>query len=172
MPNIEIKARCNNPQKAQIIAKKYQTEYLGVLHQIDTYFRTQTGRLKLREINGKIAQLIPYKKDYQTGPMKSEYTLLPVADPKVTKELLSALLGVEFVVDKLREVFLIENVRVHLDRVQSLGEFIEFEAVCSSDSEEEFSRQTKKIQELMVTFEIQPKDLLDKSYVDYMTTSY
>ena len=37
--------------------------------------------------------------------------------------------GVETVVDKVRDIYLIGNVRVHVDSVHGLGEFIEFEAV-------------------------------------------
>ncbi|MGK5083307.1 class IV adenylate cyclase [Bdellovibrionota bacterium FG-1] len=168
MPNIEIKARCSDLKKARSVALKFKTDNLGVLHQVDTYFITQAGRLKLREINGTTAQLIPYLKDYQTGPMRSDYALLPVEDPNHLKALLGHLLGIEFVVDKRREVFLIENVRVHLDEVKGLGTFVEFEAVCKNDSVEEHSIQTAKVNELMQAFGIRGDDLLDLSYVDYL----
>jgi predicted adenylyl cyclase CyaB len=168
MANIEIKARCSDLSRARAIADKIKTDYVGVLHQIDTYFFTKTGRLKLREINNEKAQLIPYIKDYQTGPMKSDYALLKVEDPLLVKDLLNKLLGIEFIVDKRREVFLIDNVRVHLDEVKNLGSFIEFEAVCESDDKEETTRQTKKVNDLVKTFEIVESDLLEKSYVDYL----
>jgi adenylate cyclase, class 2 len=171
MPNIEIKAKCNNLENARSIAARMQTEYLGVLHQVDTYFSTKAGRLKLREINGNTAQLIPYSKGYQTGPMQSDYALLSVENPKHLKGLLNTLLGTEFVVDKKREVFLIENVRVHLDEVAELGSFLELEAVYENTSPEERAKQVQKVQNLMEVFGIRAEDLLDRSYVDYLANS-
>ncbi len=134
MPNIEIKARYKDLSKARLIAQKNHTQYVGILHQIDTYFTTKLGRLKLREINGTSAELIPYVKNYGKGPMKSDYAVLLVENPTSVKSLFDSMLGIEFVVDKKREVFLIDNVRVHLDEVAGLGTFVEFEAVCQGDS--------------------------------------
>ncbi len=166
MPNIEIKARTTDLTKARVTAQKLQTRYIGFLHQIDTYFHTPSGRLKLREIDGKTFQLIPYAKDYKAGPMRSDYALIEISDAALVKTLFDRILGIEAVVDKRREVFLIDNVRVHLDEVAGLGTFIEFEAVYGAD--EEVTAQTEKVARLMETFGIRPGDLCDRSYVDYL----
>ena len=166
MPNIEIKAIYKNLDNARVIAKRLSTDYIGHLHQIDTYFTTSKGRLKLREINGQEAQLIPYSKDYSTGPMKSSYSVLPVDDPENLKSILDKILGTVTIVDKKREVFLINNVRVHLDQVKDLGTFLEFEAVYTDESEKE--NEIKKVNELKEQFKIKDQDLLDKSYIDYL----
>jgi predicted adenylyl cyclase CyaB len=168
MPNIEIKAKCRDLQKARSIAEKVKTNYAGSLHQVDTYFSTKEGRLKLREINGKDAQLIPYYKEYRIGPMKSSYSVMPVKDPKNLKEILHKILGTITVVDKKREVFLVNNVRIHLDEVKELGSFIEFEAVYKDNTQVEKEIESKKVSELMIVFGIKDEDLLDKSYIDYL----
>lgn len=168
MPNIEIKAKCKNLNEAREIAQKLKTDYIGNLHQVDTYFKTKDGRLKLREINDKEAQLIPYYKEYSTGPMKSRYSLLPVNDVDNLKYILDKTLGTITVVDKKREVFLIDNVRVHLDEVKGLGTFIEFEAVYEETSPSDKEREVARVSGLMDIFKIQEKDLLDKSYIDYL----
>lgn len=64
MPNIEIKARCEDLSKAREIANRLQAKPLRLIRQIDTYFNTSRGRMKLREIPGKGAWLIPYSKTY------------------------------------------------------------------------------------------------------------
>lgn len=171
MPNIEIKAKCNDFDHARETAKRLKTDYIGHLHQIDTYFETKEGRLKLREINNiniKEAQLIPYFKEYSAGPMKSSYSVLPVTDPTNLKLILDKTLGTVTVVDKKREVFLIDNVRVHLDKVKNLGTFIEFEAVYEENSPADKEREITRVYELMDTFKIKKNDLLDKSYIDYL----
>lgn len=167
MPNIEIKAKCSNHKRAREVAENLKTDYLGNLHQVDTYFETKEGRLKLREINQEQAQLIPYVKNYSAGPMKSDYALLKVEDVDNTKSLLEKNLGVVAIVDKNREVFLIDNVRVHLDVVKDLGEFIEFEAVYDGD-EAQRKIEENKLRELMKSFYIDESDLLDRSYIDYL----
>jgi len=168
MPNIEIKARCSNLDKARETAERLKTTYIGNLHQIDTYYKTKEGRLKLREINEKEAQLIPYFKEYAFGPMKSNYSLLPVENPEHLKNILDKILGTLTVVDKKREVFLINNIRVHLDEVKNLGSFVEFEAVYEENSIEDKEREIKKVSELLDIFQIGEDDLLDKSYIDYL----
>lgn len=167
MPNIEIKAKVTNLEYARGVAYRLKTDYLGFLHQIDTYYNTKDGRLKFREINDKEFQLIPYKKDYSSGPMRSLYSVLPTDEPKVVKELLDQLLGTLFVIDKRREVFLVGNVRVHLDEVKGLGQFLEFEAVYSEDTAEAKAVEVQKVQELMQEFGVDRADLMDRSYVDY-----
>lgn len=168
MPNIEIKAKCTDVNSVRLIAENLKTQYVGKLHQVDTYFTTQQGRLKLWEINGKESQLIPYFKEYSTGPIKSSYSVLTVSDPKNVKDIFNKILGTVTIVDKKREVFLIDNVRVHLDEVKDLGTFIEFEAVYEENSPEDKEREVSKVYELMDTFQINQLDLLDKSCVDYL----
>lgn len=168
MPNIEIKAKCPNIEYAKQIAEKLKTDYIGVLHQVDTYYQTKKGRLKLREINGKEAQLIPYFKEQIEGKQKSEYAVLPVSDVDSLKNILDTTLGEIFVVEKKREVFLIDNVRVHLDEVKNLGEFIEFEAVYEENTDKNKEKELKKIEELKSSFRVGNSDLLDKSYIDYL----
>jgi len=167
MPNIEVKAICRDIELARTIADRVKTDSLGQLHQIDTYYETKRGRLKLREINDEKAQLIPYFKEYSYGPMKSLYSLLDVHDKENLKNILSNILGEICVIDKMRTVFLVNNIRVHLDYVKGLGTFIEFEAVYKEDTTDAKEREVHNVNELMKVFNIQENDLLDKSYIDY-----
>ncbi|MFZ4715310.1 MAG: class IV adenylate cyclase [Bacteriovoracaceae bacterium] len=164
MPNIEIKAKCSNLNLAREVALKLATECLGMDYQIDTYFHTLEGRLKLRESSLKGAYLIPYFRDNLSGPKKSQYTFLTSTEPELARELLGKALGVSQVIDKMREIFLIDNVRVHLDQVKGLGTFIEFEAVYKVESKAAEEIEYQKVCLLMQKFNIQEKDLLKESY--------
>ena len=81
------------------------------------------GRLKLREIVGHSAQLIWYERPDSKEPKTSRYHLAEVGDADVVKAALGAGLGVRCVIKKRREIYLYCNVRIHLDRVDDLGEF-------------------------------------------------
>ena len=56
--NIELKARCPDPDAAREAARRLGAEFAGVLEQRDTYFVVPHGRLKLRQTAGKGAQLV------------------------------------------------------------------------------------------------------------------
>ena len=49
--NIEIKAKCNKIDEIREILKSKNAISKGIDHQVDTYFNSKNGRLKLREGN-------------------------------------------------------------------------------------------------------------------------
>jgi predicted adenylyl cyclase CyaB len=161
--NVEIKARCADLAALRRRAETLATDYVGVDRQVDTYFRTRAGRLKLRESSLSGAQLIPYLRPDGDGARVSDYQVLPVADPEATRRLLSELLGVHRVVRKEREIFLWHNVRIHLDRVQGLGTFMELEAVYDGAPGAE-PDERRKVEHLRKELGIAESDLVPVSY--------
>ena len=161
--NLEIKAHCRDLPAAREAARAVATEHIGVDRQVDTYFVTRAGRLKLRESSLSGGQLVPYLRPDQTGPRRADYAIVPVEDPSSVKALLTALLGVHRVVTKRREIFLCDNVRIHLDRVESLGDFLELEAVFDGSPQAERA-QHAKVERLMDALAISKADLIDTSY--------
>jgi len=161
--NLEIKARCPDLDRARQLAAALATEHVGLDHQVDTYFVTARGRLKLRESSLSGGQLVPYLRPDREGPKRSDYRVIPVEDPASLKRLLAEILGVHRVVDKEREIFLVENVRIHLDRVKGLGSFLELEAVFDGSTASE-SDQQQKVAWLMKELRVEPEDLLATSY--------
>jgi adenylate cyclase class 2 len=161
--NLEIKARCADLAALRSRAEAIATEYVGIDHQVDTYFTTRSGRLKLRESSLCGGQLVPYLRPDAEGPRVSEYQLIPVPEPDAVRRLLSELLGVHRVVRKEREIFLYENVRIHLDRVEGLGTFMELEAVYDGDPANE-PDECRKVDFLMKELGVAPGDLIPVSY--------
>ena len=161
--NLEIKARCADLAEARRRAAALATEHVGVDHQVDTYFVTARGRLKLRESSLSGGQLVPYLRPDQAGPKRSDYRVIPVDDPASLKALLAEILGVHRIVDKQREIFLFENVRIHLDRVAGLGSFLELEAVFDGSPAAE-AEQQRKVDWLMKELRVAPGELLATSY--------
>ena len=119
--------------------------------------------LKLRVSSMSGAQLIPYLRANERGPNRSDYALIPVPDPELAKSLLSKTLGVHCVVRKEREIFLRDNIRIHLDRVESLGDFIELEAVFDGDEGAE-PAEYERVRALMTVLGIREEDLIRESY--------
>ena len=161
--NFELKARCADLALARERALAIATLWLGVDRQVDTYFRVAAGRFKLRESSLSGAQLVPYLRPDAPQARRSDYVVIPVPDPERTKALLAALLGVRRVVRKQREIALFENVRIHLDRVEGLGDFLELEAVWDGDDAGE-AEQRRKVAFLRERLAIRDSDLVAASY--------
>ena len=160
--NIELKARLVSLEAARQVATALADTQLPDQHQVDTYFHCQDGRLKLRQIDGERAELIAYRRANENGPKASNYFVLPVEQPERFKEALATTLGIRSRVEKRREIYLHRNVRIHLDRVTGLGEFLEFEAVLGDEHREAESQQL--VRELRQRFAIADSDLLEASY--------
>jgi adenylate cyclase class 2 len=162
--NIELKARLPDLDAARTVAQALATEPLGRQHQVDTYFRSRRGRLKLREIDGSSAQLVWYARPDEPGPKPSDYLLVPVAHLEALKAALEAALGIECVVDKRREIYLYESVRIHLDEVSGLGAFLEFEAVVGPNVDD--AAAYGQLEHLTEQFSLAREDFLSESYAD------
>ncbi|MFH1608641.1 MAG: class IV adenylate cyclase [Patescibacteria group bacterium] len=164
--NIEIKAKCSDFKKIRKILISQKADFKGIDHQIDTYFKINNGRLKLREGNIE-NDLIFYNRENKKGPKKSEVILLKNNPKSSLKKILEASLGKLIVVDKHREIFFIKNVKFHLDKVKNLGTFVEIEAI---DKKGNFSE--KKLLEqcnfYLKLFRISKKDLVNNSYSDLL----
>ncbi|MEK6235637.1 MAG: class IV adenylate cyclase [Planctomycetales bacterium] len=170
--NIELKARLSNLDAARKVARELPAENAGVLSQTDTYFHCPNGRLKLREFADRPAELIWYARDNQQQAKRSDYHLAPVVNPETLKLSLAAALGVRVVVKKRRELFLYQNVRIHLDQVDGLGEFLEFEAVLPQNSESDPDAAQNAGRNLVAwlqeRFALSPESLVAESYSDLL----
>lgn len=164
--NVEIKARLHSIDAAREIAARIATKPLKVLHQVDTYFFCSHGRLKLRETQGEFSQLVWYDRCDVESAKTSNYQLVDVANPAALKAALAAAHGVRCVVDKRRELYLWKNVRIHLDSVVDLGNFLEFEAVLDPDDSEE--QGSAQVENLLAQFAIETRDLLAGSYSELL----
>jgi adenylate cyclase, class 2 len=163
--NLELKARDRDPARSLRACRELGAEDRGTLTQRDTYFEVSRGRLKLRE-EPDAATLIAYERPDLKGSKESRYRLVEVPDPIALREALESVLGLTVVVTKSRRLFIYEGVRIHLDRVEDLGDFIEFEAVAADG--EDPTRFTALLEDLRASFEIRDEDLLRASYSDLL----
>ena len=164
--NIEIKARCSDHERIRGVLKSLNADFKGTDHQIDTYFNSKQGRLKLRE--GNIENfLVFYEREDQEGPKQANVTLFKSEPGSNLKEILIQSLGVLVVVDKAREIYFVGNVKFHIDTVRDLGTFVEIEAI---DKEGTIAKEKLLAQcnEYMKLLGISEKDLISGSYSDLL----
>jgi len=167
--NVEIKARCEDQERIREILKSEGAYSRGTDRQIDTYFKINSGRLKLRE--GDIENnLIYYDRDDKEGPKQSDIVLYKPEPNSSLKELLEKSLGILTVVDKWRELYFIGNVKFHIDHVEGLGKFVEIEAI-DHDGNIGKDKLFEQCQHYLDLFKISKADLVSGSYSDLLLNS-
>jgi len=164
--NIEIKAHCEAPEQVEKLLEAKNARFIGLDHQVDTYYNTSNGRLKLREGNIE-NNLIHYLRSNQEGPKKSEVTLHKVMPNSSLKQILKQTVGIKVVVDKQRKIFFIDNVKFHIDNVKNLGSFVEIEAIDNDGSIGELKLQ-EQCDFYMNYLGIKKSDLIAVSYSDLL----
>lgn len=159
----ELKARCHD--LAALRARLGSSAlHEATLRQVDTYFLVPRGRLKLREVEGRQAQLVYYERPDLPDVKASRVLLVGVEDGPGMRDLLAAALGVRATVAKLREVWRLEQVQVHLDDVQGLGTFVELEEVVEGPAD--LPPAQAHLRGLMERLGIPRGDLVARSYGD------
>ncbi len=164
--NIELKARYSDLDLFEQNVLKLSHTFDGLDNQTDTFFKVPNGRLKLRESSLYGNFLIPYLRPDDSGPKRSDYSLLPVSDVPATKRILDKMIGTLLVVRKVRKIYLYENVRIHLDQVERLGDFVEFEAVV--EQEADIPENQEKLKTLIRYFGIPESDFIARAYADLL----
>jgi homotetrameric cytidine deaminase len=164
--NVELKARDAQPQRSLERCRALGAEDRGELRQRDTYFAAPRGRLKLREQEPGGGELIAYERADAAHARESRYRIAPVADADALREALDAALGALVVVDKRRRLFLWEGVRIHLDHVDGLGDFVELEGVAAGDSD--LAREAELVERLRAELGIADEALVATGYADLL----
>ncbi len=164
--NVEIKARVKDFFAMKQTVEALSQEPARILHQEDIFFKTVRGRLKLRLINGERAELIYYERPDKEGPKFCQYELFETDRPEQLKKVLSAALEVRGQVRKTRYFYLLGQTRIHLDRVEGLGDFLELEVVLQPGQTETEGRAIAS--DLMKKLGVGEEDLIDKAYIDLL----
>jgi predicted adenylyl cyclase CyaB len=164
--NIEIKARLESVEaitaKVAALADQGPVEIM----QDDTFFTCEHGRLKLRVLSADAGELIFYQRPNQMGPKESFFIVSPTSAPDSLREALSSAYGQTGRIRKHRTVYLVGRTRVHLDRVEALGHFLELEVVLSEGEHSEVG--VKEAHNLMAALGIAPDHLIGGAYIDLL----
>jgi predicted adenylyl cyclase CyaB len=162
--NIEIKARIESVEallpRVKAIAESGPTEIV----QDDTFFNCPNGRLKLRAFSKTSGELIFYQRPDQAGPKESFYVISPTASPDTLREALTRAYGQSGRVRKHRTLFTAGRTRIHLDKVEELGDFLELEVVLSEAEPAEAGRKVAR--DLLAKLGISGEHLIEGAYVD------
>ena len=171
--NVELKARLDDRDAAVEVCRRLGAADQGEEEQTDTYFSLGRYRLKLRESSTGSHWLIGYSRADLAEARRSQYRLTPVPNPGALKATLARQWGVKAVVAKRRRWFLWEGrVRIHLDLVEGLGTYIEFEAVLAPERPEyDDAAATLDVARLSHDFGLTPRDFVAESYATLLRSA-
>ncbi len=162
---VELKAKVDNLGPIRRKLKALKAKHAGTFQQTDIYFYIPKGRLKLRQINNEKTQLIYYERENISKPKRSNVFVLEIPESKAFIALLKKILKVKATVKKTRKIYWHQRTQIHLDTVNSLGCYVEFERK-TLNTLKEIERNTKLLEKLMETLEINPENLEKLSYSD------
>ncbi len=130
MQNVEFKAELRDPGLARSICRAIGAQQVADLDQTDTYYRLADARLKRRETSGEPTEWILYDRPNQVGSKLSTFHIY--SDEEAAERFGEMHQRPWVVVKKHRELWMHDQVRIHLDEVDDLGAFVEFEALISA----------------------------------------
>lgn len=164
MQNIDFKAELRDINAARAQCRVIGGSYIGTLKITDTYYKLADGRLKKREAPDEPTEWIFYHRPDRVTPKMCNYTIL--SDQQAHLRWGTQSLREWLVVKNTRDIWMLDDVRIHLDEVERLGTFIEFEAMISKKSNvKECHMAVKELRELFVMLMGEP---ISVSYSDLM----
>ena len=167
--NVELKARVRQWETVDAAAARLAGGPPELLRQVDTFFHAARGRLKLLEFSSDCGELIHYERPDTSAAKTSCYEIVPTDQPQRLREALAAALGVRGVVRKERRLYLVGQTRIHLDRVEGLGDFVELEVVLSDGQSTEEGRRIADA--IASRLGIEEADLVECAYIDLLASA-
>jgi adenylate cyclase, class 2 len=168
--NVECKAHDPDRNRSLQVCCQIGAKDHGDIWQRDTYFNVARGGLKLREERPGRPHLIQFERAEGPQQRLSCYRIIEVDDGPMLSAALATTIGIRVVVTKRRHLFVWRDVvRIHLDEVEQLGEFIELEAVAPPDSD--LVHEHRLVAELRDALAITDKRLVAIGYAEQLITN-
>lgn len=164
--NVEVKARIDSIESLLPRARALADGPPEPISQDDTFFPCANGRLKLRVFADGRGELIAYERLDATGPKTSDYVITPVADPDSLRATLTLALGLGARLVKARTLVHVGRTRVHLDRIEGLGDHLELEVVLRDGETADAGMAVAH--DLLRQLEVDESQLVAGAYVDLL----
>ena len=164
--NVEIKAHVEDIEALEYRVIEYADGEGTEILQDDTFFECESGRLKLRTFADGTGELIFYQRADKSGPKESFYLISRTAEPDSLREVLTPAYGSGGRVQKRRMLYFKGRTRIHVDRVQKLGDFLELEVVLEQNETPE--NGIEEARTILAALGIDGGQLVEGAYVDLL----
>ena len=170
--NVEIKVQLSDFNKTfnhlKDLCKNQKIREVSTIYQIDTFFNSDNGRLKIRQFNDNQGEVIWYNREDTIYAKLSEYIKIELGEKSLKnfKEVLSRSNGVTTEIINERILFMCGQTRIHFDNVEDLGYYLELEVVLSNEQSVEYGKSIAN--EILLLLELEKDPLIDCAYVDLL----
>jgi predicted adenylyl cyclase CyaB len=167
--NVEIKLRVDDLATVESKAAELANYGPELLVQTDTFFDVPTGRLKLRRFDDGKSELIAYQRSDSDTVRESKWSRYSIDSAESAEQLIETLAMVApptVIVHKQRTLYLIGQTRVHLDRVDQLGDFVELEVVL--DNQQTTEQGTAIADNLINSLGLESSERIAAAYADLL----
>lgn len=127
MQNVECKYELRDPELCRSVIARLGAKAVLTIRQTDTYYKVPDGRLKRRDVPGEPTEWIFYHRQNRMKARLSHFQIYSQAEAEA--KFGTRPLPVWVIVEKTREIWLMGEIRLHLDEVEKLGRFFEVEAL-------------------------------------------
>ena len=164
--NVEIKACIENIEDLELKIVNIADGAPAEIFQDDTFFTCANDRLKLRAFSENAGELIFYKRADESGPKESFYLISKTDEPATLRETLDHAYGATGRVQKRRMLYFIGRTRVHLDRVEKPGDFLELEVVLEDGECAEVG--IEEAGAILIQLGVKESQLIEGAYADLL----
>jgi len=164
--NIEIKCKVVEFDTLRARLVRLGGKNVATLIQRDVYYgkQQQGTRKKLRIITGGDTELITYRRPDEADVRTSQYHVHKVKVPLFCHAYHKLRFGIDVVVDKKRELWKWQSVRIHFDLVKDLGRYVELEVVVEEAGSEKTAREQCNV--VIETLKLPTDAFIGGSYSD------
>ncbi len=163
---VELKAKVDQVDLVREKLINLKAQRIGTFHQTDIYFDVPKGRLKLRKTDDRDeVELVYYEREDVANIKESHVFRLKIQNSVQLEHLLKKVLTTKIVVEKLREIYCYQGTQIHLDIVERLGTFVEFE-IKTSPLSNDWRASRHFLEKLMQELGIDSEKIEKLSYSD------
>lgn len=127
MQCVEFKSELRDPDAARAGCQRAYGPMISTGCWTETYFKLHDGRLKRRECEGEQPQWIFYHRLDRIRPRLCTFSIL--SDAQAQTRWGTAGLKPWVTIRKQRSMWMVDQVRVHIDHIEGLGWFLELETL-------------------------------------------
>lgn len=166
---IGLKARIDNRDALVTRVEELSDSGRVEITQSDTFFECPQGTLKLRTRDEQEGRLMAHTPSVASGPGLSAYASTPTAEAATLRETLSLAYGVLGRVRIDRMLYVSDETRIHLDRIDDVGDFIELEITLNESQSADLA--LRDAHELMHRLGVGDSSLVSGTYLDLSQAS-
>lgn len=131
MVSVELRTELRDQGLAVAVLRRLGATPIIQLRCVDTYFNVPSGTLKLRQAHAEPTEFVFYDRKPTVSPRLCTFTIYSHATG--LERFGTQPMPILATVTKVRSVYMLGNVRIHIDAVDDLGTFLELEALVSRD---------------------------------------